>query len=187
MALTARSRSRPRPADTESETSDAQTLRRIFDAHVHDVRRMVFRLLGPAADLDTVDDVTQQVFIHAHRGLFKFRGDAKLSTWLYGIAARTVLHHQRTDRRYRKALQRLAETQAPASGGSEAEARAELRSVWKHLGALSEKKRAVLILHGVEGMPLRDVAEMLDIPLNTARSRLHHARRALARATEASP
>src|SRR5262245_37099609 len=77
------------------------TLELLFRRHADDVHRIVRRLLGPAASAADVDDLIQQVFLAAHRALPQFRRDAATTTWIYGVASRTVLHHLRSRRRYR--------------------------------------------------------------------------------------
>src|SRR5262245_23319146 len=78
------------------------TIDALFKEHVADVHRIVASLLGPGASRADIEDLTQQVFLSAHRALPNFRGESKPTTWLYAIASRVVLTHLRGFRRQRK-------------------------------------------------------------------------------------
>lgn len=169
-----------RPSDVAEERSEQLTLELLFRRHADDVHRIVRRLLGPAASDADVDDLVQQVFLATHRALPQFRRDAKTSTWIYGIASRTVLHHLRSRRRYRIMMSRLESEPWPISRPEgHLESRDELRAIWRCLMQISPKKRVVFVLHEIEGASCPDIAEMLSINEATVRSRLHHARREL--------
>src|SRR5437667_232075 len=81
---------------------NAPALETVFREHFDEVYRVVGHLLGPSASHSDIDDVTQQVFIAVHRALPKFRGESKLSTWLYAIASNVVLSNLRSWRRQRR-------------------------------------------------------------------------------------
>ena len=155
----------------------------LFEAHADRVFRMVRRLLGPGAAEADVDDVVQQVFIAAHRSLHRFRGDAQVTTWLGGIAAKKVLMHLRSRRRHRAMLDRLErEGGVPIEADDlhrQVERRQEVRRVWRALMTLSAKKRVVFLLFEVEGHSAPEIADLLNIREGTVRSRLQHARREL--------
>ena len=155
----------------------------LFEGHVDVVFRMVRRLLGPGASEADVDDVVQQVFIAAHRSLPGFRGDAKVTTWLYGIALRTVLAHLRSWRRHRAMLTRLQTL--PTSPyvddlHQQTERKERLHTAWRALMNISPKKRIALLLFEVEGYSAPEIATMLNVREGTVRSRLRHARQELA-------
>lgn len=174
------------------ESAEPLTVDALFRAHVEDVHRIVARLLGPGASRADVEDLTQQVFLAAHRALPEFRGDSKPSTWLYGIATRIVLTYLRSRRRHRRLVERLeSELAAPRpvhedSAEDQLDRRARLRSVWACLMRINPKKRIVFMLHEVEGLPGKEIAEALDIKEATVWTRLHHARRELADAMRAA-
>lgn len=161
------------------------TLEALFRDHFDEVHRRVARLLGPGAPLADVEDVTQQVFLAAHRALPHFRGESKPSTWLCGIAARTVMTEVRGWRRRRRLVAALEREPSPVADPGdldEAVARQEeLRRVWRCLMKMSAKKRVVYLLHEVEGLEGAQIAEALGIPVATVWTRLHHARRELLR------
>jgi RNA polymerase sigma-70 factor (ECF subfamily) len=148
----------------------------IYDEHFDYVYRIVSRL---AVGRD-VDDLVQDVFVVVHRKLGDFDGMAPISSWLFKIAYRVVRASQRKHR-VRGALFSLFEKQVERD-----EAPHQLRLV-EHaeraetalaaLKKLSFKKRAVLLLHSVEGWSCERIADELSIPLGTVHTRLHHARR----------
>lgn len=159
----------------------------LFARHFDDVYRMVAHLLGPGASDADVEDVTQQVFVTAHRARARYRGEGKVTTWLYGIASRVVLNNLRSWRRHRRLVAAL-ELEAAELGPSperEACSKQELAQVWRALMRISAKKRVAYVLHVVEGRSGEEIAELLDVPVATVWTRLHHARKALDAALEA--
>ncbi|MDF1565676.1 MAG: RNA polymerase sigma factor [Deltaproteobacteria bacterium] len=160
------------------------TVERLYRAHFAMVYRVVGRSLGPGASPADLEDLTQLTFLQAHRGLASFRGDCKPSTWLCGIAMRTTLQWMRGRGRRRRlrealALELQAETRQSAADAPErsAASRDRLRKVWEVLLSMKEGKRAVYVLHELEGMPGPEIARALRIPEGTVWTRLHHARK----------
>jgi len=161
---------------------DELTIEGVFRAHVDDVHRIVSRLLGLGASRADVEDVSQLVFIAIQRALPRFRGESKLSTWIYGVATRVVLTQLRGWRRHRRLLAavsdhiEIADTQTPERSASE---RQQLARVWKCLMRIKPKKRVVYVMHALEGMSGAEIAEILEIPVATVWTRLHHAKKEL--------
>ena len=153
----------------------------LFARHFDDVYRMVAHLLGPGASDADIEDLTQQVFVAAHRGRHRYRGEGQPTTWLYGIATNVVLNALRSWRRQRRLVAALEpEARSPApSPEARTEARAELARVWRCLMHVPPKKRIVYVLHVVEGRSGEQIAQMLGVPVGTVWTRLHHARKAL--------
>lgn len=152
----------------------ASTVREVFDEHAGYVWR-TFRHLGiPEAD---VPDLCQEVFVVVHRKLGEFEGRSSVKTWLYGICVRVAADHRRrahvrNERAQSDAGEQLASS---SSFGAEARlaARAELQAL---LAELDDDKRTVLVLYELEGLTMKEIAEILGCPLQTAYSRLHAAR-----------
>ena len=167
---------------------DGLTLESLFRAHVGDVYRMVARLLGPQAPVADTEDLVQEVFVAANRGFASFRGDAKPTTWLYGIASRVVLMHLRSSWRRRRLWDAFGTHVVDAVRTTERDvgARDTLRQVWSCLNRLSPQKRVIYLLCDVEGLSGAEAAAALDIPINTVWTRLHHARMDLWRELEAA-
>ncbi len=140
--------------------------------------------LGVAAGL--VEDVVQDVFVVVHRRLAEFDGErASMRTWLFGILRRVVADHRRTQRR--KPAQFATKegdldvetlTDNVRLGPHESAARAEaVRVLSSVLDALDDDKREVFVLAEVEQMSVPEIAQAIDINVNTAYARLRAARK----------
>ena len=118
-----------------------------------------------------------RLFVAVHRKLPEFEGRSKLRTWLYGICLRVASDHRR-----RAHVRRERAAPDPARDLADAEARgpdhrAEARAALERLlSELDDDKREVVVLYEIEGLSMKEVAEVLGCPLQTAYSRLHAAR-----------
>lgn len=122
------------------------------------------------------EDACQEVFVAVFRSLAHFRGDARLSTWIYRIAARHSARAGRR-RRVRALLSNLLLREPPPPPSPDPSEKSErLRVLDDLIGKLSPKKKLVLVLFEIEGLPIEEVARIADCPENTAWSRLHYAR-----------
>lgn len=175
----------PRRAPASSQgVLETPTVEEIFRRHAHDVHRLITRLLGPGASRADIEDLGQQVFMAIHVALPKFRGESKVSTWVYGVTTRVVYREIRGRGRHRKMIERMRE-RAQSSEPPRQEASVELRQVWQHLLRIDAKKRIVFILHDIEGLSGPEIAEVVGIKVPTVHTRLFYARRELMRALEA--
>jgi RNA polymerase sigma-70 factor, ECF subfamily len=150
------------------------TLRQVFDEHASYIWRTLRHLGIPDAD---IPDLCQEVFVTVHRKLAAFEGRSSLRTWLYGICLRVASQHRR--RPYVQKEQFASEPMPDAAAGLELapDTRLEQRSaVRRLLGSLDEDKRAVVVLYEIEGFSMKEVAEIVHCPLQTAYSRLHAGR-----------
>jgi len=157
------------------------------DELYHRFRRQVagnlYRVLGDRGDLE---DLVQEVFVIAFRGLARFRGDARLSTWLYRICVNVALGRIRTRKR-RPAAVGVADldaasadpslTERPETPERSLERRQDRERVYRALEQLAPKKRIVLYLHEIEGLDLKEIAYLVDSNPVTVRTRLFYARR----------
>ncbi|HEY3801839.1 MAG TPA: sigma-70 family RNA polymerase sigma factor [Kofleriaceae bacterium] len=161
--------------------------RAAHDELYHRFRRQVagnlYRVLGDRTDLD---DLVQEVFVIAFRGLDRFRGDAKLSTWLYRICVNVALGRIRTRKRRPTAIgvTDLDQTspdpslvERPETPERSLERRRDQERVYAALELLAPKKRMVLYLHEIEGLDLKEIAYLVDSNPVTVRTRLFYARR----------
>lgn len=162
------------------------------DEMYHRFRRQVagnlYRVLGDRNDLE---DLVQEVFVIAFRGLSRFRGDARLSTWLYRICVNVALGRIRTRKR-RPATIGVADldatavdpslTERPETPDRSLERRQDQESVYRALEHLAPKKRIVFYLHEIEGLDLKEIAYLVDSNPVTVRTRLFYARREFYRA-----
>jgi RNA polymerase sigma-70 factor, ECF subfamily len=135
-----------------------------------------------------VEDATQEVFLQVHKYLPRFRREAELSTWLYRICI-TEARHARRRARVSEALLGLlsivpAEKLVSAPSFSENAAR---RKVDQALSALPAGERAAFVLYEMEGVPGKQIAQILNCPEATVWRRLHYARDTFRRALGAEP
>ena len=123
------------------------------------------------------EDIAQDTFIRAFRGIGDFRGDSQVRSWLYRIATNLSLNAVTRRREY--PANTLPDLLAPDSPGLQAES-AELREhLIKAIDALPENLRRPVVLRELEHRSYEDIATELDIPLNTVRTRILRARQAL--------
>ncbi|MFO0757446.1 MAG: RNA polymerase sigma factor [Byssovorax sp.] len=152
----------------------------LFRRHRSDVSRLVFRMLGPTAD---AEDVVQEVFLQVHKSLGEFRGQAKFTTWLHRVTVNVVLMHRRAARSrpvFSGEPLSDAEPDRRLLPDEDAARHARIAAFRRLLDKLPEKKRTVFILHEIEGKSPAEIAEMVDAPVLTVRTRLFYARRELA-------
>lgn len=146
----------------------------VYREHVRFVWRQVRRLGVAEAD---VEDVCQQVFEVVHRQLPGFRGEAKITTWLFAIVQRVVSDHRRSAyQRRRVAVDGEIEIRVAPDQESTLERRQARALLDDLLGELDDDKRAAFVLCEMEGMAVKDAAEMLGCPVQTVYSRLRAAR-----------
>jgi RNA polymerase sigma-70 factor, ECF subfamily len=159
------------------------TFDQVYEAEFPFVWRNV-RSLGIAPS--SVEDVVQDVFVVVHRRLAEFDGTrASIRTWLFGILRRTVADHRRTRRRkpaHFGTQEGDAEvetlTDGTGLGPHESAARAEaVRVLSQMLDALDDDKREVFVLAELEQMSVPEIAEAIEINVNTAYARLRAARK----------
>ncbi|MEM1112723.1 MAG: RNA polymerase sigma factor RpoE [Pseudomonadota bacterium] len=142
-------------------------------------------------DRDEVQDVAQEAFIKAYRALPKFRGDSQFYTWLYRIAINTAKNHlvsrsrrppgsdvEVEDAEYYDGGGALRDIETPESAlfGN------ELREVVERaISDLPDDLRAAVTLREFDGLSYEDIAEIMDCPVGTVRSRIFRAREAIDR------
>ncbi|HUB10163.1 MAG TPA: sigma-70 family RNA polymerase sigma factor [Myxococcales bacterium] len=152
----------------------APTVEEVYRSHGADVARWAARLGGPRLELE---DVVQEVFTQVHRHLGGFRGEAKLSTWLFRITE-NVVRRQRRRERWR-AFWRGAPADAPAPEAtpeSELQRRQARALIRRALDRLSERQRTALVLFELEELPGEEVAERLGVTAANLWVILHRAR-----------
>lgn len=163
-----------------ARAGDRGAFRLLFERHRADVARLVYRMVGPRAELD---DLLQEVFVQVHRSLKEFRGEARFSTWLHRVTVNVVLMHRRAARSRPVLTEELpAGTLEDASSihpDDEAERRGRIGAFFALLEGIAEKKRLVFVLHDLEGLPPSEIATIVDAPVLTVRTRLFYARREL--------
>jgi RNA polymerase sigma-70 factor (ECF subfamily) len=159
-------------AAQRGEESAFGALVRLSQRRVYAIARAI---VGTHED---AEDVVQESFLHAYKALPRFRPEQGFGAWLHRIAANAALDHLR--RRKVRAAEPLHDSFAHAfrDPAETADLRGRLEA---GLARLSERQRAVIVLHDVEGFKHAEIGEMLGIPEGTARSDLHHARQLMRR------
>ena len=182
MTLTSFDRAARREDDGRPLTFDD-----VYQTYAEIVAQWVARLGGPGAD---VEDLTQEVFLVVDRRLSEFRGQSRISTWIFAIAARVTANDRRR-RRIRAWWTRLSpnagERVADAADTpiEEIEKRERRAQFYAALEALGERQRRALVLFELEEMSIAEIAALMGLRAGAVRVLLHRARRAfLKRMTE---
>lgn len=158
-----------------ARAGDEAAFRDLFARYKKQVASQL-NFLVPRSDLE---DVLQDVFIEVFRSLKKFRGDSAFSTWLYRLTVHVALKSRRKQVRSRlDIVEELPDQEDPASGPSEVVLSAERQArVEELIQKLAPKKRAVLVLHDLQGVEAKEIAELLETNVLTVRTRLFYARK----------
>lgn len=175
-ALPRRRSARPDEPRTVERVALDRRLAELIDDHSDAAFRLAFGILH---DRQLAEDVVQETMMRAWTSLGRFRGDASERTWILRIAHNTAIDSLRRRRDRAVAPTDLPEVEDPADPAARAEGLDRLASVGKALATLDETSRSIVILREVEGMSYQDIAEALDVPVPTVKTRLLRARRAL--------
>lgn len=159
-----------------------------FEAVVREHQEFVFRtLVRLTGSREHVEDLAQEVFLRLYRSLENFRGDAKMTTYLYRI----TLNVAQDEWKRRRKEQSHSSFDDPEAGWGERLAHADgnaeriltgkqmLADLERALGELSEPERQVIVMFHQEELTYEKIAEVLGLPLNTVRTHLHRGRKKL--------
>jgi RNA polymerase sigma-70 factor, ECF subfamily len=163
---------------------------RAFDLLVLKYQHKIFGLISRYVhDADEVQDVAQEAFIKAYRALPKFRGDSAFYTWLYRIAINTAKNYlvsrsrrppgsdvEVADAEYYEGGAALREIETPESALFGAELKAVVE---RAIHGLPEDLRTAVTLREFDGLSYEDIADIMDCPVGTVRSRIFRAREAI--------
>ena len=186
------------PAQTDSDKLLVERAaagdQRAFELLVIKYQRRIERLIGRMVrDVDLVPDIAQETFIRAWRALHQFRGDAQFYTWLYRIAVNTAkksLMELKRDPVVTEAAlrsnddndetsRRENELTSDSPPESELAAREIAAAVNAAMEALPEDLRQAVTLREIEGLSYEEIAEAMNCPIGTVRSRIFRAREAI--------
>jgi len=186
----------PTPADTDLMLVERTVAgdQKAYELLVLKYQRRIERLIGRMVrDTDLVEDIAQETFIRAYRALAQFRGEAQFYTWLYRIAVNTA----------KKALGDLKRdpivSENALRGGDEEDetsavenelttaetpetvlaAKEIAAAVNSAMDALPEELRQAVTLREIEGLSYEEIAEVMNCPIGTVRSRIFRAREAI--------
>jgi RNA polymerase sigma-70 factor, ECF subfamily len=170
-----------------AQRGDRAAFAALVRAHQDEVYTLARRLVG---DPHMAADIAQETLVRAWRALPRFRGDAKLSTWLHRITVNTAwTHRDRARRNAAVPIDDVVERPAlpgpddPETAGELMELRGRLRSA---LETLPEGQRQVVVMKDVYGWSHGEIAEAMGISVTAAKVRLHRARARLANELEES-
>ena len=185
----------PAPSDSDALLVERAAAgdHRAYELLVIKYQRRIERLIGRMVrDVDLVPDIAQETFIRAWRALHQFRGDAQFYTWLYRIAVNTAkkslmelkrnpvvtetaLHSADDDDETSRRENELTSESTPES---ELAAREIAAAVNAAMEALPEDLRTAVTLREIEGLSYEEIAEAMNCPIGTVRSRIFRAREA---------
>lgn len=169
-------RSEDRALVDRCRAGDLAAFEEIYRAHSGKLYSLACRMLGNPTD---AEDLLQEIFLSAHRKLDGFRGESALGTWLYRLATNQCLDYLRS-----RAAKTNHVTDALEDGPLLSDARSREiaeRTVAKMdleraIAQLPEGARAAFVLHDVQGLEHREVADALGIAEGTSKSQVHKAR-----------
>lgn len=146
----------------------------LLNRHRERIVSLAFSILR---DRESAEDAAQEVFVRAFSQLPRFRGESAFSTWLYRVALNFCLERQRVQR-HRDSLLEAALDEVAGIGDGGFARRVETRElVGEALSDLGEGLRVALLLREWQGLSYEEIADILQLPVGTVRSRLHEARR----------
>ena len=152
------------------------------------IYNMIFRMCGNAAD---AEELAQETFLRALERIEQFRGNSLFYTWLFRVAANLTISHLRRGGRVRfQSLTGPAELEESQAHGLTAEMACRRepgpddramsaetkRRVLLALEELEDEARLIVVLRDIEDMDYNRIADLLDVPIGTVKSRLHRAR-----------
>jgi RNA polymerase sigma-70 factor (ECF subfamily) len=155
---------------------DLAAFESIYRTHAGRLYSVACRLLGNPAD---AEDMLQDIFLAAHRKLDTFRGDSALGTWLYRLAMNLCLDYLRSRAARTGRLTGALEDEPGLSDtGSRrlAEQAVTRMDLERALAQLPEGCRTAFVLHDIEGLEHREIAEVLGVAEGTSKSQVHKAR-----------
>jgi RNA polymerase sigma-70 factor, ECF subfamily len=186
-------------ADTDADALLIERVKlgdqRAFEMLVVKYQRRIERLIGRMVrDSDLVQDIAQETFIRAYRAIPQFRGESAFYTWLYRIAVNTAkkalmdmkrdplvfesaLASRDDDEEPSRAEQTLTDGETPDALLASKEIATAVNTA---IDALSEDLRQAVVLREIEGMSYEEIADVMNCPIGTVRSRIFRAREAIA-------
>ena len=191
----------PRPRRMNAD-ADAPLIERVkqgdvraFEMLVVKYQRRIERLIGRMVrDVDLVPDIAQETFIRAYRAIPQFRGESAFYTWLYRIAVNTAkkslvelkrdpvvteaaLAAREDDDETSRVENELSDGETPDAVLASKEIAAAVNAA---IEALSDDLRQAITLREIEGLSYEEIAELMNCPIGTVRSRIFRAREAIA-------
>ena len=147
----------------------------IFEGYKHMLARWILRMTG---DIASVDDLVQEVFVAAFTALPRFRGEAKMRSWLRSIATNHVRNWWDSTRRRQLRESRAADwmsAEAVDPPDANLEAEQQRQCFYRALGGLPHNLREAFVARALEGLELREASALLGVPVSTVSWRTRRA------------
>lgn len=158
----------------EVTSRGAPPYREVFEGHF-DYVWGVLRRLGVREE--DVEDLAHEVFLHVHRKFADYEPDRPLRPWLFGFAFRVAAQHRRSAKRRPEQIGVDEPVEDPAPLADQQLSSHERHALlWQALDSLDLDQRALLVMHEWDDIPIPEIARALEIPVNTAYTRLRAAR-----------
>ncbi len=158
------------------QAGQADAQRELFERERIRVHRLLYRVVGSNSHME---DLLQEAFLEIFRSLHTFRGDSSLRTWMDSCVVRVAYAHFRRKSRL-PSLEPVQDAGPTAPSPEDRATRREaIRHLYAHLEQLEARQRMAFSLHALEGRTLREVAQIMDSTIATAKIRAWRARRTL--------
>jgi RNA polymerase sigma-70 factor (ECF subfamily) len=144
----------------------------LMRAHQEPVFRLAYLLLG---DPDEAEDIAQETFLRAYRGLWQFDSERPLRPWLLRIASNLAHNRHRSVGRYLSALTRFAQQDPEGIKPTPLKPEDDSQALWLAVGRLAKPFQEVIYLRYFLDMSEIEMVDALDVPAGTVKSRLHRA------------
>lgn len=161
---------------------DESGFEELVKEHTGKVVGLAWRLVGNHED---AEDIAQEAFLRLHRSLAEFRGESRISTWLYRTTTRLAIDYLRRERIKRKVFFFRQDNDSPdpvdlasdplRNPAREFQSQEAMRSLRRSLQKLSSRQQVIFTLRHYEGLPFKEIAEHLGIATGTVKAHLHRA------------
>lgn len=158
-----------------AQGGDLRSFETLYRMHVGRTYALALRMVG---DAPTAEEVVQDIWVRAWQRLDSFNGESAFSTWLHRLAVNLTIDHLRSHRRRESRSASLDDPRA-RSRSARPDRPGDRLDLERAIAGLPEGARTVFVLHEVEGLPCRDVAEVTGTAVGTVKSQLFRARQLL--------
>jgi len=161
---------------TKAQQGDLKAFEEIYRTLFGFVSNVAFRIVGRRED---AEEVTQDVFMKIYHYLKDFRFQSSLKTWVYRITVNCALNYVKKEANKKRNVPYVDEVSSQPQEPSLANREYQEKLVNELLSTLNPEQRAVIVLRSMEGLSYEEIAQTLQIPINTVRSRIKRAREAM--------
>ena len=162
------------------QRGDTESFEILVRRHQNTTFNLIYRFLG---DYDEATDTAQEVFLSAYKSIQQFRGDANFATWLYRIAFNHASTRRKSLSAKRQRQVALEDDAVVVDSGANPETSAEQKEIQQYvqqaLNSLDGDDAQIILLRDLQDVSYHEIAQTLDVPVGTVKSRLHRARQAL--------